>query len=168
MTTLKKINVLSIILIAATVIGAGLDLCFNLCFNWADNVRVYLDSKASVRNIVPADGVNFVFFLRCLAVLVSAVTAIVAGVMLVINYIGVLRTVRKGNIFTEELERRVSRIGIDMIVIYVSECVMTLVDGRASIEWPGGWNLCCGIGMMIVSQIFALGRQMKEDQEFTV
>ena len=196
MTTLKKINTLSIVLIAATIIGVGLDFGFK----WYDFARGFRDgftedsrleekdaprtaevteaqmeaSETGAAAAMSEDGEkdgekkDFGEFLGILAVLTLAIALLVAFVKLVLNYIGVLGAVRRGKIFSEELERRTNHIGIELIVIYVAEWGLTLFLGIDVAQTPSFGVLCCGVGMMIVAQIFALGRKMKEDQEFMV
>ncbi len=195
MTTLKKINTLSIILIAATIIGVGLDFGFK----WYDFGRGFRDgftedirleekdapktTEVAVAQISAAEteaatktqetdkdgeksGVGE--FLGIVAVLTMAIALLVAFVRLILNYIGVLGTVKRGGIFSEELERRTNHIGIELIIIYVAEWGLALFLGIDVAQTPSFGVLCCGIGLMIVAQIFALGRKMKEDQEFMV
>lgn len=204
MTTLKKINTLSIVLIAATIIGVGLDFGFK----WYDYARGFRDGftedsrieskdttktaevsgaqtgTADTGTATDAQEVGEVNefkvnenageksgageFLGIVAVLTLAIALLVAFVKLVLNYIGVLGTVRRGRIFSEELERRTNHIGIELIVIYVAEWGLTLLLGIDVAQTPSFGVLCCGVGMMIFAQIFALGRKMKEDQEYMV
>ena len=194
MTILKKINTLSIVLIAATIIGVGLDFGFK----WYDYARgfhdgftedsrlekkdsqtpaeiseVQTDTAGAVNDMQEAgkkDGENRDFggFLGIVAVLTLAIALLIAFVKLVLNYIGVLGTVKRGKIFSVDLERRTNHIGIELIIIYVAEWGLTLLLGIDVAQTPSFGVLCCGVGMMIVAQIFALGRKMKEDQEYMV
>ena len=111
---------------------------------------------------------DFGGLLGIVAVLTLAIALLVAFVKLVLNYIGVLGTVKRGEIFSEDLERKTNHIGIELIIIYVAEWGLTLLLGIDVAQTPSFGVLCCGVGMMIVAQIFALGRKMKEDQEFMV
>lgn len=111
---------------------------------------------------------DFGGFLGILAVLTLAIALLVAFVKLVLNYIGVLGTIKRGEIFSEDLERKTNHIGIELIIIYVAEWGLTLLLGIDVAQTPSFGVLCCGVGMMIVAQIFALGRKMKEDQEYMV
>ena len=111
---------------------------------------------------------DFGGLLGIVAVLTLAIALLVAFVKLVLNYIGVLGTVKRGEIFSEDLERKTNHIGIELIIIYVAEWGLTLLLGIDVAQTPSFGVLCCGVGMMIVAQIFALGRKMKEDQEYMV
>lgn len=248
MTILKKINTLSIVLIAATIIGVGLDFGFK----WYDYARGFHDGftedsrlekqeapktaevteaqtdaiaaeaediaaeaamseaeavKAGTMpeaetleagKVTEADAAaamsealeksesvaeekseseagkkdgekrDFGGLLGIVAVLTLAIALLVAFVKLVLNYIGVLGTVKRGEIFSEDLERKTNHIGIELIIIYVAEWGLTLLLGIDVAQTPSFGVLCCGVGMMIVAQIFALGRKMKEDQEYMV
>ena len=191
MTILKKINTLSIVLIAATIIGVGLDFGFK----WYDYARGFHDGFTEGSRLEEKDAPEtaevtgeqigatetdaatmsedeeksgFGGFLGIVAVLTLSIALLVAFVKLVLNYIGVLGTVRRGRIFSEELERRTNHIGIELIVIYVAEWGLTLLLGIDVAQTPSFGVLCCGVGMMIFAQIFALGRKMKEDQEYMV
>lgn len=248
MTILKKINTLSIVLIAATIIGVGLDFGFK----WYDYARGFHDgftedsrlekkeapktaevtktqtdaiaaeaediaaeaamSEAEAMEagtvteaealgagtVTEADAAaamsealeksesvaeekseseagkkdgekrDFGGLLGIVAVLTLAIALLVAFVKLVLNYIGVLGTVKRGEIFSEDLERKTNHIGIELIIIYVAEWGLTLLLGIDVAQTPSFGVLCCGVGMMIVAQIFALGRKMKEDQEYMV
>lgn len=248
MTILKKINTLSIVLIAATIIGVGLDFGFK----WYDYARGFhdgftedsrLEKKEAPKTaevtetqtdaiaaeaediaaeaamseaealeagtmseaeaveagkVTEADAAaamsealeksesvaeekseseagkkdgekrDFGGLLGIVAVLTLAIALLVAFVKLVLNYIGVLGTVKRGEIFSENLERRTNHIGIELIIIYVAEWGLTLLLGIDVAQTPSFGVLCCGVGMMIVAQIFALGRKMKEDQEYMV
>ena len=248
MTILKKINTLSIVLIAATIIGVGLDFGFK----WYDYARGFhdgftedsrLEKKEAPKTaevtetqtdaiaaeaediaaeaamseaealeagtmseaeaveagkVTEADAAaamsealeksesvaeekseseagkkdgekrDFGGLLGIVAVLTLAIALLVAFVKLVLNYIGVLGTVKRGEIFSEDLERKTNHIGIELIIIYVAEWGLTLLLGIDVAQTPSFGVLCCGVGMMIVAQIFALGRKMKEDQEYMV
>lgn len=248
MTILKKINTLSIVLIAATIIGVGLDFGFK----WYDYARGFhdgftedsrLEKKEATKTaemteaqtdaiaaeaediaaeaamseaeavkagtmpeaeavesgkVTEADAAaamsealeksesvaeekseseagkkdgekrDFGGLLGIVAVLTLAIALLVAFVKLVLNYIGVLGTVKRGEIFSEDLERKTNHIGIELIIIYVAEWGLTLLLGIDVAQTPSFGVLCCGVGMMIVAQIFALGRKMKEDQEYMV
>lgn len=229
MTILKKINTLSIVLIAATIIGVGLDFGFK----WYDYARGFhdgftedsrLEKKEAPKTaevtetqtdaiaaeaediaaeaamseaealeagtVTEADAAaamsealekseseagkkdgekrDFGGLLGIVAVLTLAIALLVAFVKLVLNYIGVLGTVKRGEIFSEDLERKTNHIGIELVIIYVAEWGLTLLLGIDVAQTPSFGVLCCGVGMMIVAQIFALGRKMKEDQEYMV
>lgn len=188
MTILKKINTLSIVLIAATIIGVGLDLgvkWIDYGRGFVDGVREgYAEEKALEDNgkEVTEDDVTYIAadseeketkttfgeFIVALMAITLCIVTVAAFFRLVLNYIGVLGLVRRGDVFSEDLEWRVNHIGIGLIVLYVAEWGVILLLGGDLAESPGCGVLCCGVGMMIVAQIFALGRKMKEDQEFMV
>lgn len=184
MTILKKINALSIALIAATIIGVGLDAGFK----WYDYGRSFRDGFSAgyteARGDYRSDNANgsttlgvsqdgnkkttFLEFLSAIGLIALCITIAVAFFRLVINYIGVLGTVKRGDVFSEDLEWRTNHIGIGLIVIYIAEWALTFILDLEARDCPSFGVLCCGIGLMIVSQIFVLGRKMKEDQEYTV
>lgn len=114
MTTAKKINLFSIVLIAVTVLGITADIL----------------SK-------------------------------------VIWFIGIMATVKKGEVFSELLEWRIRHVGIAMVVIYVCGWILSICMNIYLIG-PMCSSVCCGVGFIIVSYIFELARNIKEDQEFMV
>lgn len=169
MTILKKIKVLSILLIAATIIGAGLDLGFK----WIEYSKDFMDGFRHGYQIEKAifegeaDGEPMTF-IEAFATFVLVLTLVVTVFRLVINYIGVLSKVKKAEVFSKDLEWRTNHIGIGLIVLYAAEWGLTLLTETETVDCPSFAVLCSGIGLMIVAQIFALGRNMKEDQEFMV
>ncbi len=185
MTIIKKINALSIALIAATILGVGLDAGFK----WYDYGRGFMDGFKEGYQEVRHDRTDteagamtdyqeefqgekskttFLEFLKGLGVIALCITVVVAFFRLAINYIGVLGTVRRGGVFSEDLEWRTNHIGIELIVIYIIEWLLAFIMSSDVIDCPSFGVLCSGIGLMIVAQIFALGRKMKEDQEYMV
>ena len=194
MTILKKISVLSIALIAATIIGVGLDAALK----WHNYGREFIDGfekgykdarieyeaetqaqkdyqSIQANNAADTEGLQmdntrtpFLNFLFAVGEIALCITIFVAFLRLVINYIGVIGIIRRGEVFSEDLEWRTNHIGIGLIVIYVAEWLLAFLAHSDAIGCPSFGVLCCGIGLMIVAQIFALGRNIKEDQEFMV
>ena len=95
------------------------------------------------------------------------VPIVIAFFRLWINFIGIMATVKKGEVFSELLEWRIRHVGIAMVVIYVCGWILSICFNIYLIG-PMCSSICCGVGFIIVSYIFELARNIKEDQEFMV
>lgn len=106
---------------------------------------------------------------------------VIAIVMFWFHFIKLILAVNRGMAFDRPVERRLRFIGWLLIVMYAAEWGMELLFYRANggmIDVPGYevvmddhpslMLLLTGIGMLLVSQIFAIGRRMKEEQELTI
>lgn len=116
-------------------------------------------------------------------IVLAVVLAVVylAGLIWVIRLcIRVMKNIRKGNIFVSQMAVDLERLGILMtiffvigfigqIITYFAACgihlenyqvVLGPIEGRA-------W-LIAGTGLMLLSQIFSMGKDLKEDVDLTV
>ena len=95
------------------------------------------------------------------------VPIVIAFFRLWINFIGIMASVNRGEVFSEFLEWRIRHVGIAMVVIYVCGWILSICMNIYLIG-PMCSSVCCGVGFIIVSYIFELARNIKEDQEFMV
>lgn len=98
-----------------------------------------------------------------------------------IVFLGLVRRINRGEIFTLFTERRFRRMGIIMLSTYVAEWFFAIfqyqyVSNIVEIKGfdvvmgdiPSGYSLITGIFLFIVAQIFTVAREMKEEQELTI
>ncbi|MBQ0053216.1 MAG: hypothetical protein KBS89_02010 [Bacteroidales bacterium] len=154
MNVYKKIKILSIVLAIATVFGIATDItaCVVDCIKGWDEVM-----NASDEIITAWEAIGTIL----------VIPYFIALTILIVKYIGIITNVKRGNLFSVVLEKNFRCIGIAMIALYAIRwgmclCLQCLEDGSPALE------LCCGIMFIIVSYIFELARNMKEDQEFLV
>ncbi len=122
---------------------------------------------------------NFFVKMSVLTVVVAIVYLI--GLIWVIRLIvRVIRNIRKGNIFVSQMTVDLERLGILMTIFFVVRFIWQIygyfmtfgiqfddyqvvfgpINGRA-------W-LIAGTGLMLLSQIFSMGKDLKEDVDLTV
>lgn len=89
-------------------------------------------------------------------------------------------SVNKDELFSEGLECRFTRMGICLIVAYVSQWIIEIFGyfwnkSHISLEHydivldgPSCYFLCFGIGMIIVAELFKLARGYKEENDMTI
>ena len=121
------------------------------------------------------------------SVLVFIVLAVIVAIVYLIGLIWVIRlivrvirNIRKGNIFVSQMAVDLERLGILMTIFFVIgfigqiftyfmacgiqienyQVVLGPINGRA-------W-LIAGTGLMLLSQIFSMGKDLKEDVDLTV
>ena len=112
---------------------------------------------------------------------VLTVVVYLIGLIWVIRLIvRVIKNIRKGNIFVSQMAVDLERLGVLMTIFFVVgfigqiynyfmacgiqlenyQVVLGLINGRA-------W-LIAGTGLMLLSQIFSMGKDLKEDVDLTV
>ena len=114
-----------------------------------------------------------------LAVIVAIVYLI--GLIWVIRLIvRVIRNIRKGNIFVSQMTADLERLGILMTIFFVIGFVAQIVgyfmacgihfENYQVVFGPinGRAWLIAGTGLMLLSQIFSMGKDLKEDVDLTV
>ena len=121
---------------------------------------------------------NFVVMLVLAAIV--AIVYIIGLIWVIRLIVRVIKNIRKGNIFVSQMAVDLERLGILMtiffvigfigqIVVYFTACGIHLenyqvvfgpIEGRA-------W-LIAGTGLMLLSQIFSMGKDLKEDVDLTV
>ena len=121
---------------------------------------------------------NFVVMLVLAAIV--AIVYIIGLIWVIRLIVRVIKNIRKGNIFVSQMAVDLERLGILMtiffvigvigqIITYFTACgihlenyqvVLGPIEGRA-------W-LIAGTGLMLLSQIFSMGKDLKEDVDLTV
>ena len=111
----------------------------------------------------------------------SILLFVVTLVMFWVHFIKLILAVNRGVAFDRVIERRLRIIGRLLLLMYVAEWGIDLFvyyTNRGMIDVPGYEVvmddhpslilLLSGLGMLIVAQIFTIGRQLKEEQELTI
>ena len=168
MTTAKKINLFSIVLIAVTVLGITADILSKVIWFMNNSDPAGSDAYRSGYEAgrAAADASLPLTFAQGFGAFMI-VPIVIAFFRLWINFIGIMATVKKGEVFSELLEWRIRHVGIAMVVIYVCGWILSICMNFYFIG-PMCSSICCGVGFIIVSYIFELARNIKEDQEFMV
>ena len=119
-------------------------------------------------------------FLPLLHTVVLIILAFAALVVVIINLIGFLSAVNSGNIFEKDNERRLRWMAAMFLVWYAAEWANLLLEYSfikssialenysVTMDKASIYPLVIGITFLLFANIFALGRKMKEDQEFMV
>ena len=117
--------------------------------------------------------------LRWLAI-VLIILEFSAFVFVIVKLVGFLSAVQSGRIFEKENERRLRWMAVMFLIWYVAEWGHSLVhyffikssvaleNYSITMERASIYPLVIGITFLLFANIFALGRKMKEDQEFMV
>ena len=117
--------------------------------------------------------------LRWLSV-VLIILALIALVFAIVKLISFLSAVKSGRIFEKENERCLRWIAVMFLIRYAAEWGHELVqysfikssvaleNYSITLEKASLYPLVIGITFLLFANIFALGRKMKEDQEFMV
>ena len=111
---------------------------------------------------------------------VLIILAFAALVLTIIHLICFLSAIKSGSIFEKDNERRLRWMAAMFLVWYAADWGVLLVDysfvtssialENYAITWEPAslYPLVIGITFLLFANIFALGRKMKEDQEFMV
>lgn len=112
---------------------------------------------------------------------VAFILYIVVIVYFWINFLRIIICVNKGLIFDRIIEHRLMKGGWTLLVAYALEwgiAFMFYLYHHSMIQLegyeidipntPDNIMLYVAIGLMLIAQIFSLGRQMKEEQELTI
>lgn len=95
-------------------------------------------------------------------------------------FIKIVLNVNRGLIFEEHMERYLARSGWLFIAAFALRWITAYCDYLSAssvftfehydviLNQPRSWTLYCGIGLLLIGQIFAIGRKMKEEQELTI
>ena len=117
--------------------------------------------------------------LRWLAI-VLIILEFSAFVFVIVKLVGFLSAVQSGRIFEKENERRLRWMAVMFLIWYAAEWGHSLVhyffikssvaleNYSITMERASIYPLVIGITFLLFANIFALGRKMKEDQEFMV
>ena len=121
------------------------------------------------------------FAAHTIGISVLGLLAFVALAVCLFFFFKIVMAVNRGEIFTNKMERWLNVCGILLIVDYVIEWAMLLIlyfQNKAIFEFanynvvvtqmPSLTILLAGMGTLLIAQIFAIGRRMKEEQELTI
>ena len=108
------------------------------------------------------------------------VMALTAIIMLIFNFIKIMISVNKSEIFAWINVRRLKRIGLSFILFFISEALISIYDGIVTTEMIklSDYSILMesfsvnalveGMIAYIVAEIFAVGLRLKEEQELTI
>lgn len=118
---------------------------------------------------------------RCAAVeYVSYVLIILAALFWIWLFLAFISKIKKGEIFSRANEKLLSLMGIVFVSIYAltwignrvykfnMSRILALDNYKVVVDVPSTYSLAVGIGFLILSTVFTMGRKMKEDQEYMV
>ena len=155
--------------------------------NYTDSITNTLTGepmKMSLCNIIV--GVNQIQDYQSMAwwnvgITVAFILYFVVIVYFWINFLRIIICVNKGLIFDRIIEHRLMKGGWTLLVAYALEwgiAFMFYLYHHSMIQLdgyeidipntPDNIMLYVAIGLMLIAQIFSLGRQMKEEQELTI
>lgn len=105
----------------------------------------------------------------------------IVALSLVWTFITLITSVNRGEIFENQITRYLSRLGVFLIVIYLSDIVYELnlylhlksqfaVEGYRLIQYAGHNNmyLYTGLALLAIAQVVKMGKEMKDEQELTI
>lgn len=112
----------------------------------------------------------------------TAFVCIVSLLMMLYGLVRVVLLVRKGQYFTTQVEKYLKLIGCGGIMIWIGQLALAVttyymcnamfeLEGFKVVVYdllPTSFNMYLGLGMLIIAQIFAMARKMKEEQDLTV
>lgn len=110
----------------------------------------------------------------------SAIILIGGSIMIIFNFMKIILAVNKSIIFDWINVRRLRRIGIGFIIIFVANTVVSLFHNNLALEniefenyniinsSIDGGILMFGMIAFLVAEIFAVGLRLKEDQDLTI
>lgn len=98
-----------------------------------------------------------------------------------IVFIKLILCVNKGRVFDRSVEKKLIRGGMSLLAIYLLEWIFTFIVYAHNLhafefedyivtlrDIPDHSLLYTSIGLMLVAQIFSIGRELKEEQELTI
>lgn len=113
--------------------------------------------------------------------MVNMFVGFIVALSLVWTFITLITSVNRGEIFENQITRNLSRLGVFLLVIYLSEIVYELnlyfhlksqfaVEGYRLIQYAGHNNmyLYTGLALLAVAQVIKMGKEMKDEQELTI
>ncbi|MCQ2238452.1 MAG: DUF2975 domain-containing protein [Bacteroidaceae bacterium] len=105
----------------------------------------------------------------------------IVALSLVWTFITLITSVNRGEIFENQITRNLSRLGVFLLIIYLSEIVYELnlyfhlksqfaVEGYRLIQYAGHNNmyLYTGLALLAIAQVVKMGKEMKDEQELTI
>lgn len=110
-----------------------------------------------------------------------AICLMVSLTWVLILFMKILKGVNRNEIFCEKLEKRLARCGWLIIISYflkMSFSVIAYIEAEKCFAFenydvtlgnvPSILTLLAGLGLLVVSEIFVMGRKLKEEQELTI
>lgn len=110
----------------------------------------------------------------------AEIIIILAALVWIYLFLCFIANIRSGDIYVKVNERYLCWMGAIFLAIYSLNWVCSLIDFynlrsildfenyRVAIQTPSTYSLAVGVGFLLISAIFSLGRNMKEDQEYMV
>lgn len=126
--------------------------------------------------VLPENGGN-----RMVAMQVIGHLSFFLIIVFFVAFVKLVITVNKGRIFEKSMETQLAWGGWSVLGMYVLGWVSTLYNYLLNVqlfefeaydisilEWPDTALLFSALGMLLMGQIFKIGRTMKEEQELTI
>lgn len=110
----------------------------------------------------------------------AEIIIILAALVWIYLFLCFIANIRSGEIYVKINESYLCWMGIIFLAIYSLNWGCSLIDFynlrnildfenyRVAIQTPSTYSLAVGVGFLLISAIFSLGRNMKEDQEYMV
>lgn len=112
---------------------------------------------------------------------ISGLVKFIAAIVFVVFFIKIILAVKKGRIFDELMEKRLTWCGLILVIYYAIDWLITCVQYNHNLqiydfehyfvtinEYPECSVVISGISMLLIGQIFKIARRMKEEQELTI
>lgn len=127
---------------------------------------------------VPSTSNSFVTLM--VLVTIAAIVYLIGLIWVIRLIVRVIRNVRKGNIFVSQMTVDLERLGILMtiyfVIVFIGQIYGYIMASGINIEnyqvvfgpISGRAWLIAGTGLMLLSQIFSMGKDLKEDVDLTV
>ena len=138
----------------------------------------YKVAMQKVRVIVPADDVNKTFFIFRIILFLLATGMTIWVIYLLLMLIG---KIRKGEIFVTGVSRMMETTGILLSCLFLLRWVIMFSMAHYCINNielanyeildkvdANGMLILTGLGLMIISQIILMGKDLKEEQDLTI
>ena len=140
--------------------------------------NIYKVALQKVRVIVPADEVNKTFFIFRIVLFLLATGMTIWVIYLLLMLIG---KIRKGEIFVSEVSRMMETTGILLSCLFLLRWIIMFSMAHYCINNielanydildkvdANGMLILTGLGLMIISQIILMGKDLKEEQDLTI
>lgn len=145
----------------------------------------YKVNMQTVSLALPLDKVkaenSSLYYVWASVVLIAIVVGGVLGIWTLWLVFKVIRNVRRGEIFVAQFATLLDKLGKLLVVYYVMEFVIGFVFAQYCIhnihiagyrivfhDMSNGMYFFTGLGLMIISQIILMGKELKDEQELTI
>ncbi len=131
----------------------------------------------SVNVILPDNGKNAYLVS---VIIIGFIFAIVV-IWILCLVIKLIRSIRKGEIFVSKVARYMEIIGVLLSSLYIVGEIVSFVWYQTTLKYielvdycvipeqdKDNWLILTGLGLMIISQIILMGKDLKEEQELTI